>query len=267
VLGHAFNSLPGSAEISQPLPYSRRVAVYIPAGLDRTAPAPFIVVNDGPGYIDTMPRAMDTLIHEGRLPPNLVALFVASGGSDAQGSQRGLEYDTASGLFAEFIDSEVVPFVSEQCGISLTSDPNGRATVGGSSGGCASFSMAWFRPDLFRKVLTYSATLTNQQYPFNPELPHGHWELHSGLELIANSAPKPIKVCLYNPELDSGWELPAETYHNWVMANRRTAAALQAKGYDYRHVFCEQSGHVDGRVVQQTLAEGLEWLFEGYESP
>ena len=109
------------------------------------------------------------------------ALFVASGGSDAQGSQRGLEYDTASGLFAEFIDSEVVPFVSEQCGISLTSDPNGRATVGGSSGGCASFSMAWFRPDLFRKVLTYSATLTNQQYPFNPELPHGHWELHSGL--------------------------------------------------------------------------------------
>ena len=28
-----------------------------------------------------------------------------------------------------------------------------------------------------------------------------------------------------------------ETYHNWVMANDRTAAALKAKGYDYRFVF------------------------------
>ena len=159
-----------------------------------------------------MSKALDTLIAEGRLPRNLVALFVASGGapnahfppphslphtyiyitflhasgSDAQGSQRGLEYDTCSGLFAEFIDTEVVPFVSAECAIRLTSDPNGRAAVGGSSGGCAAFSMAWYRPDLFRRVLVYSATLTNQQYPYSPELPRGHWELHSGLELIAN---------------------------------------------------------------------------------
>ena len=70
----------------------------------------------------------------------------------------------------------------------------GQATLGGSSGGCAAFSMAFFRPDLFRRVLTYSGTYTNQQSPFNAETPHGHWELHSGLELIANSDPKPLKV-------------------------------------------------------------------------
>ena len=87
----------------------------------------------------------------------------------------------------------------------------------------------------------------------------------SGLELIANSEPKPMKVCLFNPELDSGWNLPPETYHNWVVANRRTAAALASNGYDYRHVFCEQAGHVDRRVVDQTLADGLEWLFDGYD--
>ena len=73
-----------------------------------------------------------------------------------------------------------------------------------------------------------------------------------------------VQVCLFNTELDSGWDLPAETYHNWVAANRRMAAALAAQGYDYRHVFCEQAGHVDQRVVQQTLAGGLEWLWEGY---
>ena len=64
--------------------------------------------------------------------------------------------------------------------------------------------------------------------------------------------------------MDSGYNLPAETYHNWTMANTRTASALAAKGYDYCHVFCEESGHVDGRVVQQTLAGGLEWLWQDY---
>jgi enterochelin esterase family protein len=270
VLGHAFNSLPDTPEISRPAQYSRKIIVYLPAGLDKSKPAPFIVVNDGPGYVENhgMTEVMDTLIHEGRLPHNLIAIFVAAGGDDAQGSQRGLEYDNASGQFAEFIDTEVLPFVSEQCGgVALTDDPNGRATVGGSSGGCASFSMAWFRPDLFTRVLAYSATLTNQQYPYDPELPHGHWELHSGMELIANTPgpPKPLKIILYNPALDSGYQLPAETYHNWTMANTRTAAMLAAKGYDYRHVFCEQAGHVDGRVVQQTLAGGLEWLWQDYE--
>ena len=73
-----------------------------------------------------MTKALDTLIHERRLPPNLVTLFVASGGDDAQGSQRGLEYDTASGRFAEFVDGEVVPFVASECGIRLTDDPDGR---------------------------------------------------------------------------------------------------------------------------------------------
>ena len=75
-----------------------------------------------------------------------------------------------------------------------------------------------------------------------------------------------VQVCLFNTELDSGWDLPAETYHNWVTANRRMAAALAAQGYEYRHVFCEQAGHVDQRVVQQTLAGGLEWLWQGYRA-
>eukprot|EP01043_Picozoa_sp_COSAG02_P064491 COSAG02_NODE_9445_length_2213_cov_3.542100_3_plen_286_part_00 len=146
VLGHAFNTTPDTPEISRPAPYDRQVVVYRPPNLDRDAPTPFIVVNDGPGYVETMRRVMDSLIADNRLPHNLIALFVASGGSDAQGSQRGLEYDTCSGTFAEFIDKEVVPFVSAECGVHLTSNPIGRAAMGGSSGGCAAFSMAWYRP-------------------------------------------------------------------------------------------------------------------------
>jgi hypothetical protein len=31
-------------------------------------------------------------------------------------------------------------------------------------------------------------------------------------------------------------------------------------------VFCRQAGHVDGRAVAQTLAGGLEWLWNGYKN-
>jgi hypothetical protein len=73
-----------------------------------------------------------------------------------------------------------------------------------------------------------------------------------------------LQVCLFNTELDIGYDLPEKTLHNWTRANTRMATILKAKGYDCRHVFCRQAGHVDGRAVAQTLAGGLTWLFEGY---
>eukprot|EP00747_Dinoflagellata_sp_TGD_P201675 gnl/TRDRNA2_/TRDRNA2_75151_c1_seq1.p1 gnl/TRDRNA2_/TRDRNA2_75151_c1~~gnl/TRDRNA2_/TRDRNA2_75151_c1_seq1.p1 ORF type:complete len:159 (+),score=21.52 gnl/TRDRNA2_/TRDRNA2_75151_c1_seq1:59-478(+) len=124
--------------------------------------------------------------------------------------------------------------------------------------------MAWHRPELFRRVLAYSATMVNQQCPFNPASPLGCWEYHGGQQIIANCERKPLRVCLYNMEHDFGFELAEETWHNWTLANRRMAAVLRQKGYPYRHVFCKKAYHVDGRVLQQTLAAALEWLWEGY---
>jgi enterochelin esterase family protein len=163
--GHPMNADASTPDLFKPgvQPYERSVVVYTPVGLDPSDPAPFILVNDGGGYVENMVPTLDSLIAAGRVPPNLCALFVDSGGSDAQGSQRGLEYDTVDGTFADFCETEVKPFVESTCGITLTSDPEGRAAMGGSSGGCAAFTMAWFRPDLFRKVLTYSGTYVNQQ--------------------------------------------------------------------------------------------------------
>lgn len=164
--GHPMNANVSTPDLFKPglHPYDRTVVVYTPVGLEPSDPAPFVVVNDGGSYVENMVPTLDSLIAAGRLPPNLCALFVDSGGSDAQGSQRGLEYDTVDGTFAEFCETEVKPFVEDACGIRLTNDPEGRAAVGGSSGGCAAFTMAWYRPDLFRKVLTYSGTYVNQQY-------------------------------------------------------------------------------------------------------
>ena len=64
------------------------------------------------------------------------------------GSERGLEYDTVSGKYAEFVEAEVLPKVEKNYGVKLTKDPDARMTLGGSSGGSASFTMAWFHPEL-----------------------------------------------------------------------------------------------------------------------
>jgi hypothetical protein len=48
------------------------------------------------------------------------------------------------------------------------------------------------------------------------------------------------------------------------MANRRMAAVLKAKGYNYRFVFAKDAGHVDRKVVGETLPEALLWLWQGY---
>jgi hypothetical protein len=63
---------------------------------------------------------------------------------------------------------------------------------------------------------------------------------------------------------DNGFNKPEESNHNWVLANQRMAAVLKAKGYHYHCVFSKASGHVDGKVVGQTLPEALLWLWRGY---
>ena len=84
----------------------------------------------------------------------MVAISIGNGSGDAQGSQRGLEYDTMSGQYAEFVETEVLPLVEKECNVKLTKDPDGRATMGCSSGGSCAMIMAWYRPDLYRRVLT-----------------------------------------------------------------------------------------------------------------
>jgi enterochelin esterase-like enzyme len=244
-------------------PYQRRVAVYVPSQYVAGKPAPFIVAQDGMGYRGILPTVLDNMIAQHRLPA-MVAIMINSGGGDAQGSERGLEYDTVSGTYATFIENEVLPRISRDYHVTFTQDPNGRATMGGSSGGAAAFTMAWFHPELYRRVLTYSGTYVNQQSPLNPESPHGAWEYHE--HLIPQSRRKPLRVWLEVSENDNGSKRDEASLHNWVMANQRMAAALKAKRYPYRYVFAQAAGHTDGRVTRQTLPEALEWLWQGYKS-
>jgi enterochelin esterase-like enzyme len=255
-------SYPGIAK-GQPgtVPYKRKVCVYVPNGYVAGTAAPFIVVQDGIGRTNTMVKVLDNLIFEHRVPP-MIAVFINSGGGDGQGSERGLEYDTVSDKYTTFLETEVLPRIEKEYQVKFTTNPEGRATMGGSSGAACAFTMAWFRPDLYRRVLSYSGTFVNQQSPLNPASPHGAWEYHE--HLIPQSERKPIRVWLEVSENDNGSKRDEASLHNWVLANQRMATELKARGYTYRYVFALGAGHTDHRVTSQTLPGALEWLWHGY---
>jgi enterochelin esterase-like enzyme len=248
-------------EQSEPAPYLRTVWVYVPAQYVPGTAAPFLVAQDGALYVNHLPVVLDTLIAARRVPP-LVAILVSSGGGDAQGSQRGLEYDTLSGRYSDFIETEVLPRVRERAGVTLTDDPEGRAAMGVSSGAACAFSMAWFHPERYHRVLSYSGTYVNQQSPPSRETPRGAWEYHA--TLIPAAEQKPLRVWLEVGQKDLHHDDPEETWHNWPLANRGMAAALKAKGYDYRFTFSLGGRHADPRVLEQTLPEALAWIWNAY---
>ncbi len=257
----------------------RKITVYVPAAYKDGTKAPILVTHDGPGYMDLLRNALDNLTistDRNRKLPAFIVIAVQNGGNDGKGSERGLEYDTMSDRLARFINDEVLASVLNNAEIkaayphvAVTDNPWGRAAMGCSSGGAAALSMGWFRPDLFRRLITYSGTFVDQQDEDAPEegnYPLGAWEYHSGMKLIETTEKKPLRIFTHVSENDNRAKDPEETYHNWVMANERTAAALKAKGYDYRFVFSRNTGHCDRKVVEQTLADTLVWMWKGYHA-
>ena len=245
---------------SHPAPYTRRVSVYVPKQYVPDTAAPFIVGADGPDPL--LFTVLDNLIAQKRVPV-MIAISIGNGSGDAQGSQRGLEYDTMSGRYAEFVETEVVPLVEKQYNVRLTRDPDARATMGCSSGGSAALAMAWYHPEWYHRVLTYSGTFVNQQWPPSADTPHGAWEFHE--RLIPNSPVKPIRMWLQVGDRDLlNPNVMRDNMHDWVDANERMARVLADKGYHYQFVFARNAGHTDRTVKQQTLPEALEWLWHGY---
>lgn len=244
---------------SRATPWQRTISVYVPKQYSGTGEMPFMVTADG----DSMSfPALDNLIHEKRIPA-IIAIAIPSGGGDAQGSQRGLEYDTMSGLYAEWVETEVLPLVEKNANVKLTKDPKGRATMGSSSGGSCALAMAWYRNDLYTRVLTFSGTYVNQQWPWNPQTPGGAWEFHKSL--IPNSPKKNIRIWMEVGDRDNfNPNVMRDDMHDWVLANQLMAKALAEKGYDYQFQFAKNAGHTDRAVKAQTFPQALEYIWQGY---
>ncbi len=281
---------------SHPGNWVRTIDVYVPAQYVPGTDAPFIVFGDG-GATGSYPgrdlfAVLHNLIEQHRVPP-MVAIGIAAGGQDAQGSERGREYDAVSGTYAEWVEREVLPLVQRNAGVRLTSNPDGRAAMGISSSGAAAFTMAWFHPELYHRVLAYSPTMVNQQWPHDTSLPGGAWEYHdawagpavpsltvtvntvtptaasSRAPLIPSSPPKPIRFWFEVGDHDLFYPaaIMPDGMHDWTLADERMASVLAAKAYHYQFVFARNAGHVDRPTVAQTLPSALEWLWKGYSTP
>jgi hypothetical protein len=121
-------------------------------------------------------------------------------------------------------------------------------------------AMAWYRTDLYHRVLSYSGTFVNQQWPHNPDTPLGAWEFHK--TLIPTSPVKPLRIWMHVSDRDN--LSTRDNYHDWVLANENMAKVLAAKGYHYQFVFARNAGHCDRPTKMQTLPEALEFVWKGY---
>lgn len=231
----------------------RRYSVYVPAQYDGKTPAAVMVFQDGHAYVDPKGQfratvVMDNLIHAGDMPVT-IGIFIDPGHKgelpDSRGwrptpANRSFEYDTLSDQYATFLLEEILPEVGKS--LKLTDDPDQRAICGISSGGICAWTVAWERPDAFRKVLSHVGSFVNIRGGHNCEA------------LIRKTEKKPIRVFLQ----DGSGDLD-NTHGNWPLANQEMAASLRFKGYDYKFVYGE--GAHNGIHGGAILPESMRWLW------
>lgn len=229
--------------------------IYVPQQYDAEEPACVMVFQDGRGYVNEngqfrTPIVFDNLIHQGEMPVT-IGIFINPGvvppsSPDAKGRRnRSFEYDSLGDQYATFLLDEILPAVGKD--YNLTDDPDERAIGGISSGGICAWTVAWERPDAFRKVLSHVGSFTNIRGG------------HVYAAMIRKTDPKPIRVFLQEGENDLD-----NLHGNWPLANRQMATSLKFAGYDYKFVMGTE-GH-NGKHGGAILPESLRWLWRDHGS-
>jgi enterochelin esterase-like enzyme len=237
----------------------RKYWVYVPVQYDAKKPACVLVFQDGqratnPNGVLRVQNVLDNLIAKKEIPVT-IGIFITPGqrGDEYQDSlgfsnpnNRSVEYDSLGDAYARFICDEMLPEVGKT--YNLTKDPNGRAIGGASSGAIAAFTVAWERPNEFRRVISMIGSFTNIRgghvYP----------------DLVRKSDPKPIRIYIQDGANDN--RNPNRPERDWYLQNQAMVAALKEKGYDMTYVFGE-GNHSDnhGGAI---LPDMLRWLWRDY---
>lgn len=231
---------------------TRDWAIYVPAQYKKEEPAALMIFQDGAGYRNVtgrwrVPVVFDNLIARGDMPPT-IAVFINPGQEklkEGNRSNRSFEYDSLGDRYARFLLEEIIPEVEKR--YSLSRDPGMRAICGASSGGICAFTVAWERPDAFRKVLSTIGSFTNLRggnvYP----------------SLIRKTEPKPLRVYLADTSGDID-----NPFGSWPLSNRLMASALQYMGYDTHFDWAEGYAHSSDHGGA-LFPEALKWLWRKEE--
>ena len=224
--------------------------VYLPAEYDPQKPACVMVFQDGQAYVNKkgdfrVPIVFDNLIYKKEMPVT-IGIFLNPGEvppaepGQKPRSNRSFEYDSLGDQYSRFLLEEILPDVGKK--YNLTKDPDGRAICGISSGGICAWTVAWERPDEFRKVLSHVGSFTNIR----------GGDVYPGL--IRKTEHKPIRVFLQDGANDLD-----NQHGNWPLANQQMALALKFAKYDYKFEY--GSGGHNGKHGGAILPESLRWLW------
>lgn len=228
----------------------REYQIYLPAGFDKTRPAPFMVFQDGVIYQG--PTVFDNLIAKKHIPP-LVGIFIKPGVVPAANNNalprfnRSYEYDSVSDRYARFLIDEFLPAIEQRHGIRLSTEPSDTAIAGNSSGGICAFMVAWHRPDRFRRVFTGVGTYVGIRG--GDQLP----------VLVRKVEPKPIRVFLQSGENDNNLYCG-----DWWMANQMMERSLSWAGYDVNHAW-GTGGH-NQKHAAALFPDALRWLWRNWQT-
>jgi enterochelin esterase-like enzyme len=225
--------------------------IYVPAQYRPARPAALMVFQDGENhYLKQVPTVFDNLIHNGDMPIT-AGVFINPGVFADGRSNRSFEYDTLSPDYASFLIDEILPEVQKT--VKLRTDPESRAIAGISSGGICAFTVAWERPDQFRKVLSWVGSFTN--IAAGTTLREGG---HNYPALIRRVPKKPIRVFLQ----DGAQDLDRGAAGSWPLAHLAMERSLMFAGYDARTVFGR--GFHSNRHGQAIFPDSLRWLWRDH---
>jgi gluconolactonase len=237
---------------------TREVFVYVPARYNGSKPACLMIYQDGSGCASETggsraPIVMDNLIAEGSMPVT-IGIFVDPGVTPGLTPDqmaryhRSLEYDGLGDMYARFLIEDLIPEVEKRYGLKISSNPDDRGVIGGSSGGIAAFTAAWERPDSFHSVISYIGSFTN---------------LRGGdtiADMIRKTEPKPLRIFMQDGSNDQSIYSGA-----WFPANQLVYGSLEYSGYDAKFVVGTE-GH-SGRQGGAILPEALRWVWREYPKP
>lgn len=227
--------------------------VYVPDQYDGKRPAALYVGLDG--VLCNAPEVMDSLISAGKMPCTIGVFLQPGIIKDAEGTvlryNRCYEFDSTTGLFASFLETEVLPLVEQMKTrrgkpIRLSPRPEDRMIFGLSSGGIAAFNAAWHRPDLFGKVFTGVGTFVAMR---------GGNDLQA---LVRKTEPIPLRIFIQDGSNDA-WN---PLFGHWYEGNQMLASALQFAGYD---VQCDWSdgGHNVKRSTE-IFSQVMTWMWRDW---